>query len=365
MSAPIFNRSEFEHPKDGWYQIEPAGVHRNEAAGLDQVIDAAARASIVSRFNADAAAGKLRHGSEMLIDHEHFKHDPEKETKAYGWGTQAQNRDDGIYMKIRWTATGQAAVDGGDYRYFSTEYDPSDLVVLNRDNPKRVRPMRLDGLTLTNEPNNKGGKPITNRAQPNRVGEHCGAAQRYAVKSIAEAAAAECSTGSSVRRAYATVMNREPAMAALASGKSMQELRPADFAGEILMEQARERPIGTLSQNLVYVRNRSPRLAKMLNRKDWDALEDLEPEARGWYSKVSSSGRDWRDFVFKKDDPEHQDKNAERARSKFFVEIGNLITQFPDLGFLGRWDKLKEINPKVYWNFVLSFDASPKADMTR
>jgi hypothetical protein len=39
----------------------------------------------VNRFNEDATAGKLSHGKEMLIDHEHFKHDPDKETRAYGW----------------------------------------------------------------------------------------------------------------------------------------------------------------------------------------------------------------------------------------------------------------------------------------
>ncbi len=52
------------------------------------------------------------------------------------------------------------AVDGGDYRFFSTEYDPADLEKLQN---RQVRPLRLDGLTLTNDPNNKGGKPITNR----------------------------------------------------------------------------------------------------------------------------------------------------------------------------------------------------------
>jgi hypothetical protein len=54
-------------------------------------------------------------------------------------------------------------VDGGDYRFFSTEYDPSDLKVLNPGISNRARPSKLDGLTLTNDPNNKGGKPITNR----------------------------------------------------------------------------------------------------------------------------------------------------------------------------------------------------------
>jgi hypothetical protein len=179
MNPLILNRN-FQHPADGWYQIEPKGDHPNRAAGVLQVIDDEAARAIVNRFNFDALAGKLSHGREMLVDHEHFKHDDDKETRAYGWLTQLQNRADGIYGQIRWTQTGQAAVDGGDYRFFSTEYDPADLAILNSgagilpalrsaesnarsDAPRSVRPLRLAGLTLTNEPNNKGGRPITNR----------------------------------------------------------------------------------------------------------------------------------------------------------------------------------------------------------
>jgi phage I-like protein len=162
MNTRILNR-DFQHPADGWYQIEARGNHPNRAAGVLQVIDETAAGSIVNRFNADAQAGRLSHGGEMLVDHEHFKDRDDQETRAYGWLQQLQNRADGIYGRIRWTTTGRAAVDGGDYRFFSTEYDPSDLSVLNDGKPRRVRPMRLAGLTLTNMNNNKGQKPITNR----------------------------------------------------------------------------------------------------------------------------------------------------------------------------------------------------------
>lgn len=169
MNALILNR-DFQHPSDGWYMIEPRGEHPNRAAGVVQVIDEMAAASIVNRFNADAERSALSHGREMLIDHEHFKHDVEKETRAYGWLTKLENRADGIYGQVRWTTTGKAAVDGGDYRFFSTEYDPRDLKILNGGAPKRIRPLRLDGLTLTNNPNNRGGRPITNREKEFRSG---------------------------------------------------------------------------------------------------------------------------------------------------------------------------------------------------
>ena len=169
----ILNR-EFQHPTDGWYQIEIPGQHPNRAAGVVQVIDNKAVESIVATFNREATEYPLKHGHEfpgMLIDHEHFKHDLNKETLAYGWLMQLQNRNGIPFGKINWTATGKPIVDGGDYRFFSTEYDPEDLQVINcGQTPELVRPMRLAGLTLTNQPNNKGGAPITNRAadQPGR-----------------------------------------------------------------------------------------------------------------------------------------------------------------------------------------------------
>jgi len=211
MKSLILNR-DFSHPADGWYQIEPKGEHPNRAAGVIQVIDDEAARSIVECFNQDAAAGKLRHGNELLIDHEHFSDQPDKETRAYGWLMELQNRADGIYGRVRWSKTGKEAVDGGDYRFFSTEYDPKDCVecqgprgegkskmdqtnalVFEASSPHpgplpaqagrgsrmqavdsaldprpstlpRVRPLRLDGLTLTNMNNNRGQRPITNRS---------------------------------------------------------------------------------------------------------------------------------------------------------------------------------------------------------
>lgn len=174
MNSSILNR-DFSHPSDGWYQIEAKGEHPNRAAGVIQMIDDQAAESITNHFNQEAATGKLRHGSEMLIDHEHFSDQPDKETRAYGWLLELQHRADGIYGRIRWSKTGKEAVDGGDYRFFSTEYEAAECIECSESDtegaqspsgqtaPKRVRPTRLAGLTLTNMNNNRGQKPITNR----------------------------------------------------------------------------------------------------------------------------------------------------------------------------------------------------------
>ena len=172
-----FSPNEFKHPSDGWSQIEPAGLHPNKSAEVVQVIDKKAIQSIVEKFNADADAGTLSHGHEMLLDNEHFSHNPDKETRAFGWATGLQARPEGIFSKIRWTNTGKAATDGGDYRFFSTEYDVTNLqnyeevpaseipadIQARYSGWRFVRPLTLVGLTLTNRPNNKGSQPITNR----------------------------------------------------------------------------------------------------------------------------------------------------------------------------------------------------------
>src|ERR1035437_4940365 len=101
MVTAIFNREDFKHPEDGFYCLEPAGTHPNREAGFALLIDPTACAAISTRFNTDAAAGKLSHGHEMLIDREHFKDRPDKETAADGWLRQTQSREDGLYGRIR------------------------------------------------------------------------------------------------------------------------------------------------------------------------------------------------------------------------------------------------------------------------
>jgi len=157
------NGATWQHPEDGYYLFEPMGEHLNNAAQVVQVIDDVAAESIVASFN--RAAGQPGFAG-MLVDRDHFRNLADKETRADGWLMRTQRRPDGIYGQIRWTASGQAAVDGGEYRFFSTEYDLNDCQELGGGNPRRVRPLRLDGLTLTNMPNNLAGqKPITNRRE--------------------------------------------------------------------------------------------------------------------------------------------------------------------------------------------------------
>lgn len=170
MNATILNR-ELKHPTDGWYHIEPSGEHpafAEDGTKVVQVIDGAAVAAMVKNFEADSAAYEEETGNPfpgVLLDREHFSHNEDKETAADGWLKALQDRAGQLFGRIDWTPRGKAATDGGEYKFFSTEYNPGDLETVGKDatGALRVRPRRLSGLSLTNRPNNKGGRPITNR----------------------------------------------------------------------------------------------------------------------------------------------------------------------------------------------------------
>jgi len=148
--------------------VEPKGRHVNTRSRAILVVDEEAMGSMVARFQEERKGPGF---AGVLVDQEHFSHDLSKETRAFGWLVDLQAREDGLYGQVRWTQTGRAAVDGGDYRYFSTEYNGDDLEPVRAERAELpayrvVRPMRLAGLTLTNRPNNRAGfKPITNREE--------------------------------------------------------------------------------------------------------------------------------------------------------------------------------------------------------
>ncbi len=174
MNTRILNRAG-QLPADGWYEIETPGEHFNRAAGVVQQLDGAAFDAIVNRFQAEA--GKPNFAG-LLIDQDHFSLDPEKSTESFGWLLEVRNRDGHLEGRIEWTDIGEPAVKAKRFKFFSTVYAAGSTekvgtrVIKNREYPL-VRPLALDRLALTNDPNNKGGKPISNReAGDGAAGNH-------------------------------------------------------------------------------------------------------------------------------------------------------------------------------------------------
>jgi len=170
MNPKILNR-EGKLPEDGFYQIEALGEHVNHESRVVQVIDAKAVETIVNRFNAEA--DRSADFSGLRVDKDHLSHSMENPTEALGWCMRLRNREGVPEAKIGWTVLGQPLVESKPgqppvYKFFSTEYVPAECEklgtrIINRKSYDVVRPLRIDGLSLTNDPNNKGQRPISNR----------------------------------------------------------------------------------------------------------------------------------------------------------------------------------------------------------
>lgn len=158
----ILNR-DFQPPSDGWYHLARPGDIPHPASGLVQVVDQAALLSIVNRFKSDATAAGDRFAG-LLVDFDHFSLDSDKPSEAAGWIMDMENRSDGLWAKIRWSDTGEAAVNGGRYRFLSPVWNRVDCEELGGN---RVRPHRITNAAVTNDPNFKGLTPLSNRRNVN------------------------------------------------------------------------------------------------------------------------------------------------------------------------------------------------------
>ncbi len=183
----ILNR-DFKMPDDEWYQLAPLGEFPHAVAGVVQVVDAEACTAMVGRFKADSAIPNF---AGLLVDFDHFSLDDRARSEAAGWiialearTQEAEGRQDGsagtprptqsnsgLWGKIRWSDLGEVAVKGGRYRFLSPVWARSDCVDLGPDplsGRDRVRPVRLLNAAVTNDPNLKGLRPLSNSGRDHR-----------------------------------------------------------------------------------------------------------------------------------------------------------------------------------------------------
>jgi phage I-like protein len=149
-------------PEDGWYQIVPIGEFPVAATGPDgkpaklmQVIDEKAVSSMAAAFANDG---------ELLVDYDHASLDQDKTSEAAGWIKAVEARADGLFAQIQWTDNGNAAVLNRRFKYVSPVWNRTNCESVGAG---RVRPLRMDSLALTNVPNLKGMRPLSNRATGN------------------------------------------------------------------------------------------------------------------------------------------------------------------------------------------------------
>ena len=182
MNRLILNR-EFKIPADGMYHIAPLGEFAHAAAGVVQVLDTEACTAMAARFAADAATPNF---PGLLIDFDHLSMDSTQRSEAAGWivalearcqtadqdgaagGRRPTAEDFGLWAQIRWSDVGEEAVKGGRYRFLSPVWSRSDCVELGVDPASgwpRMRPVRLLNAAVTNDPNLKGMRPLSNSGQ--------------------------------------------------------------------------------------------------------------------------------------------------------------------------------------------------------
>ena len=150
----------FDFNEDAWIHVTPAGEYAHAGAGVVQVIDKEALKAITEDFTAKARAENF---PGLLVDFDHFSMDTDKPSEAAGWISALRADAEGLWAKVRWTSKGREAVEGGEYRLVSPVFPKPSLCEDLGEN--RIRPRQLQSVALTNEPNIKGGKPLTNREQ--------------------------------------------------------------------------------------------------------------------------------------------------------------------------------------------------------
>ena len=165
MLKPLLNRDSsgaFKLPEDGYYHVVPPG-NWPHSSGFTQLVDDKSIQAILNAFGQDKAKKAVVHDDGVLLaDYDHFSNDADKPSEAAGWIEDLQNRADGLYAKIRWSDDGKKAVEGGRYRYVSPVWNREDVEKID---DKTIRPLRLDRVGLTNDPNIKGMKPLSNRKE--------------------------------------------------------------------------------------------------------------------------------------------------------------------------------------------------------
>jgi phage I-like protein len=172
--------SPFQAAPDGWFQVTPLGAF-SHPSGVIQQIDAPALQSIVNRFDSEASSPNF---PGLLVDFDHFSQDPQQPTAAAGWITKLDARPNGLWAQIRFSDLGQAALSGGRYRSLSPVWQASDCEKVDSQDGKLIRPLRLDRVALTNDPNIKGMAPITNRASLSPAAQVIRAAQSRALAQV-------------------------------------------------------------------------------------------------------------------------------------------------------------------------------------
>lgn len=149
-----------------WIHIVPRGEFAHAASGLVEVYDQDAIERILANFRARSAAANF---PGIYLGEEHFYYDASRSTEAYGWIKGLRAGDDGIWGRVEWTDLGRQAVENRRFKFVSPVHLRADVECLDN---QRVRPLAVDTVGLTNNPNLRGMVPLRNRGAHDRDTQH-------------------------------------------------------------------------------------------------------------------------------------------------------------------------------------------------
>lgn len=151
---------------EDWIHIVPRGEFAHAASGLTEVYDQDAIERILANFRATSGFQTF---PGIYVGEEHFYYDNSRSTEAYGWIKNLRAGDDGIWGRVEWTDLGRQAVENRRFKFVSPVHLRGDVEFLDN---QRVRPLAIDTVGLTNNPNLRGMVPLRNRGAHDRDTQH-------------------------------------------------------------------------------------------------------------------------------------------------------------------------------------------------
>jgi len=150
--------NEFSLEKD-WLRI-PYGEHPL-ARRIQRLTRQSAETMVANFKSFSGRLGRFFGGNPIYIGH---PDDPTlanqfPDKKAYGWIMDMEAREDGLYLKPKWSAAGEELLANAHYKWFSPYWGCRPIPASGSG---LVEPVRLVSLGLTNSPNIQGLLPLAN-----------------------------------------------------------------------------------------------------------------------------------------------------------------------------------------------------------
>jgi len=148
-----------------WLRI-PYGDHPHYTGAIQRLTRQTAEVMANDFHSFRSRLGRLFGGLPVYIGH---PDDPElanqyQDKKSYAWLMDMDARDDGLYIKPKWSPPGEELISNAHYKWFSPRWG---CKALGNENGKRtVAPVRLISIGLTNNPQIEGILPLANEEIP-------------------------------------------------------------------------------------------------------------------------------------------------------------------------------------------------------